>query len=91
MMNKLENLRKLIGEGMLYEELEQLCYRNDLVPSISYLRSHKLLKVVREELLEDVLDDEEIDYLDEDEKNDYNWDDEREMWVWQEKRRYYGI
>ena len=64
MMEKVNNLRAMIGEnGVTYNELERMTYRNDSVPSISTLRKYGLLKVVREEEYEDTMTEEEWDTM----------------------------
>ena len=89
---KIENLRNLLNSnGVRYDELERLTYRNENVPSISTLRKYGLLIVVREETYEDTMTDEESEEMDCEEMNDWDWDDDRNLWVYTETVRFYGI
>lgn len=95
MMEKVNNLRAMIGEnGVTYNELERMTYRNDSVPSISTLRKYGLLKVVREEEYEDTMTEEEWDNHDmcyDYYSSEWNWNEERELYVYSEIIRFYGI
>jgi len=95
MMEKVNNLRAMIGEnGVCYDELERMTYRNESVPSISTLRKYGLLKVVREEKYESTMTEEEWDnynmYYDY-HADEWNWNEERELYVCSEIIRFYGI
>lgn len=95
MMEKVNNLRAMIGEnGVLYDVLERMTYRNDSVPSIATLRKYGLLKVVREEEYEDTMTEEEWDNHDmyyDYTSADWNWDEKRELYVCFGIIRFYGI
>lgn len=90
MMEKVENLRNMIGAGgVRYCDLEEMTWRNDSVPSISTLRKYNLLVVVREVEFEDTAEENELEV--DDFENDWQWDEDRNLYVLRETVRYYGI
>lgn len=94
MMKKVETLRSMISDGITYNTLKELTFRNEELPSMSSLRKYDLLKVVREEKIEETMTAEEwenacmeYDYY----SSEWAWDEERELYVFSEVVRYYGI
>ena len=91
MNKKIENLRALIGDGVLYETLDRMTYRNPNVPSISTLRKKGLLTVVRETTYEEIMPLETANALTPEELTGWDWDEDIKRYVYIGLIRYYGI
>ena len=94
MLNKVETLRALIGDGVTYDRLVDLTFRNDAVPSITSLRKYGLLKVVRTETYTYEMTEEEWEceeWAEDDDVEDWEWNEEKGAYVWTQTVNYYGV